>query len=611
MSTFSIQHGATPLCAWNLETGQATTHSRVVQRDGVLVLSEDKRVGFLLEPVVESWEHRLFIGDVSLNDIVPTSDDASGILVGERLFWRDFAYFDSARGETLLVLESRHQTAADDAWATLLTARIYVVPSKLGEDRYLAMSADMNRLSHSLLSDLYGKSRRSVDIKHSKGSQTYLSHEAELQSIESTLNRLDSLLQSIARRPASRVEVRTRSTMYWGSQRLDHTATAILARRGIDLRNEPRPIQVTERFRAETFDVSEHRIIQAFLLLLRQRIEYCAVAATSHARAIASERHLRDIRLGEGATIYESVDVPRLARLQRRVDVAEQCDTMIMAMQQLPFLREVPPAFQSVRDGMFQRNDDYKTVFLIVQRFLLEHAQWYEGEEYSSITKLTWRIFEQWAFLRTVDAFRTAGVDLSEWTDVLRQNLRSRFIIDFERGLMFEGHLGTDMRLRFRYEPWIYGHEMAVKAQESLHRGRSGGVAWSPDIVIECLQRNGDTWVSVYVIVLDCKYAARVTDQHWTGIMKYLEIRSTCTGKQVVKQLWLVCPSDVNRLQSEDPSLDFSSAGPSCEADEALRFRLCVSPDIADGDSETTKHHDGFKLFAEGTLAFLRRAFGQ
>jgi hypothetical protein len=599
-----------PLCTWNLEDGHVVIHEQAIERDNMLVLPEEARVGFVLDPAVEACEYRIFIGDVPLGDISPTPDDASGVLLGGRMFWRDLSYFDSARGHTPLIVETRSEAAGHDTWATLLSTSIYVLPSKLGEERYQAMSADLDRVSHGLLVDLYGKSRRSVDVRYAKAGRTHYSREAELQAIESTLVHIEGLLKSIALRPASRIVAATRSQEYWGAERLHPAAVAGLARSGTDLRTAPRPVRVMTRVKTETFDVAEHRFIRAFLALLLRRCEYCSVAAASHARAITAERHLRDIRLGDGPTIYESVDLSRIARLQHAVETAQRCEAMALAMQRLPFLRDVPSVFSRVRGGMFQRNDEYVALYLIIRHFLVECAQWYEGDAYSTITKLTWRIFEQWTFLRVVDAFRAAGVDLCEWTDALRQNLQSRFIIDFDRGLMFEAALGPDLRLRFRYEPWILARSAAIRAGETLFRGQAGEVAWCPDIVIECLRKHGDAWISIYAIVLDCKYTPRIRTHHWNGVTKYLEIRSTDTGRQVAKQLWLVYPSDLACVESEDPTVDFATSGPSCDASEAVRFRLSVTPDSMGSEGKLRPKDDGFAMFAEGTLAFLRRAFG-
>lgn len=607
MNTFAIQCGPTPLCVWNLDTGQVTAHKQVVLQDGILVLPEESRVGFVLDPAEEGMQFRISIGDVPLTDITPNPDDASGVLLGGRLFWRDLAYFDSARAHTQIIVEVRPEADEGASWRPVLSECVYILPSKVGEDRYEAMNADLDRVSHSLLSDLYGKSRHTIDLMHAKLGHTYQSREEELRAIEDVLLKLKELLLSIARGPVSRVVTTRCSRRYWGAQHLHPTAIAELARSGTDIRTAPRPVQILARVKRESFDVPEHRIIKAFLRLLFRRCRYCAAAAEGHARAITSEKHLRDIRLGEKPSLYESVDLPRISRLKSASERAIRCEAMTEGMLSLPFFQDVSAVFSIARGGIFQRNNEYRALMLIMQRFLLEHAQWYEGNDYTSITKLTWRIFEQWTFLRVVEAFRLAGVNLREWTDVLRHNLRSRFLIDFDRGLMFEGTLAQDIRLRFRYEPWILGHSSAVQAEETLYRGRAGEVTWCPDIVIECLRQSGDVWVAFYAIVLDCKYTPRVTSQHWSGITKYLEIRSTSTGRQVVKQLWLVSPSDEAGVRSEDPAIDFSASGPTCDENEAVRFRLAVKPDLLTNDPEANPVADGFTRFAQGTLAFLRR----
>jgi hypothetical protein len=86
-------------------------------------------------------------------------------------------------------------------------------------------------------------------------------------------------------------------------------------------------------------------------------------------------------------------------------------------MQEMPFLHDVIPTFGSVRDGLFQRNNEYRTVSAVIPRFLLEHTRWFEGSHYDEVTKLTWRLFEQWTFLRIVEAFGIIGLDLREWLD--------------------------------------------------------------------------------------------------------------------------------------------------------------------------------------------------
>jgi hypothetical protein len=69
-----------------------------------------------------------------LADIVPTLDDAGGVGLGDRIVWRELAYFESARGQTRILLEKQQQDAIPEQWAPVIAVDIYVLPSKLGED---------------------------------------------------------------------------------------------------------------------------------------------------------------------------------------------------------------------------------------------------------------------------------------------------------------------------------------------------------------------------------------------------------------------------------------------------------------------------------------------
>ncbi|MEQ9379593.1 MAG: DUF2357 domain-containing protein [Pirellulales bacterium] len=609
MSIFAIHRGPTPLCEWDLETGTSTARKPDIFKDNMPVLEEDLRVGFKLDPAQDGVEYRIFIGDVPLTDIAPTLNDAGGQITAGRVFWRDLQYFESARGKTKLLVEARREGEGDGGWAVVHATWIYVLPSKVGEQRYEDMSADLNRVSYSLLSDLYGKSQRTADLGYAWKRQAFHSREAELHAIEETLARLELLLNRIQYRPASRVVTDLLPQQYWGLRRVHPASIAATARRGVDLRTAPRPVKLTALTKTESFDVAEHRITKAFLEHIRRRCALCSSAALGHARAIHSEKHLRDVHLGDGASIYESVDLPKIATLKSAAETARRCETIATALQTLPLFQNVPATLSAPHGGSFQRTMEYRALLNTISTFLLRHAAWYNGPDYSLVTKLTSRMFEHWTFLRIVNAFRLAGLDLCEWTDALRHNLRSRFLIDFERGLMFEGAFGSSFRVRLRYEPWILTREAAVKSRETLYRGSTGKTAWSPDIVIECLRHNGDKWVTVYAVVMDCKYTRQVMNHHWNGITKYLEIRSTDAGRQVSKQLWLVWPGEPTGIRSEDSEIQFTADGPNSNQNEVLRFQLVVPPDELTTNVESSVRNDTFAHFAEGTLAFLRRSF--
>ena len=289
------------------------------------------------------------------------------------------------------------------------------------------------------------------------------------------------------------------------------------------------------------------------------------------------------------------------------MDRAERLRSVIEALNDFPILRGVTPRFDDVSSGDFQRSTEYRELFRLIRQFLLANAMTYEGDTFSAVAKLTWRLFEQWCFIRVVDAFRAAGVALREWSDTLRQNLASRFILDFDRGLQFEGQVATALRLRIRYEPWILGEHSATQAGETLYRASSTNVAWSPDIVIELLHESASGLEPLYVVVMDCKYHRGIRDYDWTDTRKYGQIRSLRTGRQVVKQLWIIGLGGSNALTSTDPAVTFDDNGPSCPGDELASFEMEVEPGALRSESDDVRSGDPFMRFASGTLSFLRR----
>jgi hypothetical protein len=612
MPVFSIQHGATPLCRLDVGSGTLTFHKERDHPDEVLVVEESEKVNFVLAPQTEGMEYRIFIGDVPLSDLLPAPDDASGAEMAGQLIWRRWPYFESARGHTRLLLEAQPEGSPNDRWQRVLALDVFVLPTKLGEDRYDRMAQDLQDLSRSLLVDLYGKSRQTHDVRYAKEGRAHTSREQELASINDVLGRLSVLLAAIGARPASRVIAESSLKQFWGSERLSPSAVTAMCRTGLSPRRAHRPLSVRGQRKVESFDISEHRVTRAFLEILKRRAHYCANVALEHMRAIDSERYLRHIRCGDQPTLYEKVDLPKIRRLRGAVTNAERAISVAENLAALPFLRHVRPELVAVRGGTFQRGRDYQLLLSLIRCFLLANAVWYQGHEMSEVTKLTSRLYEQWCYLKIIEAFRQCGLDLREWTDALRQNLRSRFILDFDRGLTFEGALTAGLRLRFRYEPWILGIESALKAGETLCRGSITDVAWSPDIVIECLARSGNAWHPVYAIVLDCKYKS--THQQFDEIIKYQEIRSTRKRRQVVKQLWLISPPppDVpSAITSEDPALLFDEGGPSCAPEETVRFRLTVAPGVENPLwTAGAARPDAFQKLAQGTMNFLRREFG-
>jgi len=611
MPTFAIFRSSSVLCSWDTESAISSPGSRALVRENVLILEEAEKLSFVLDAPVDGLEYRISIGDMPLDEILPNPQGAGGMVIGGRTFWPEFKYFESARGQTSIILESRYDQSPSETWVRVFIDNVYILPSKIGEDSYQSMSNDLEEVSRSLLIDLYGKSKQTHDLRYAKEGHKYHSRDHELSAIERVIEHLGLILDSIMHRPSSRIKTVLWCQNYWGGERLNPTSVAALSRHGINPMSGQRPLLIHTNRRFESFDIPEHRVVKAFLNILIRRAHYCAAVAKRHIRAISEEQPLRDVRIGDGPTIYESVDLPKIRRLQQAMQKADRSVSLISALSSLPFLNEVPPELIALKGGAFQRSREYEELLGIIRRFLLENAIWYEGSDMTEVTKLTSRLYEQWCYLQIVEAFRKCGLDLREWNDAISDNLQSRFVIDFDRGLLFEGALGSNLRIRFRYEPWILGEKTAVQSHETLCRGSAGEVAWCPDIVIECLMREADTWRPVYGIVMDCKYSKNINDHHWAQTAKYLEIRSVATRRQIIKQLWLVAPGSLSDVRSEDPAVSFGLSGPSCAPDEAVRFRLIVSPGMADQEEkyDGDDQRNPFILFAKGTINYFRKHY--
>jgi hypothetical protein len=129
--------------------------------------------------------------------------------------------------------------------------------------------------------------------------------------------------------------------------------------------------------------------------------------------------------------------------------------------------------------------------------------------------------------------------------------------------------------------------------------------------VIECLVKDGEKWKPAYGIVLDCKY--KIRNHNFEDIIKYSEIRSTETMRQVVRQLWLITlptPNSPPRISPEDPAIRFDDAGPSCAPDETVRFQLSILPEIEETTECMTAKPCKFLQLAQGTITYLLRHFG-
>jgi hypothetical protein len=607
MAEFAIQRGPTVLCSWDIPSGNFTFHEKAMQKQNRLVLGELERLSFsLVAPQVDS-EFRIYIGDMPLSDLLPVGVEPGGMVIAGRRHWPESAYFESGRGETKVRLESRSEGTSSDAWSPVLEISVWVLPTKIGEAAYETMADDLQKISHSLLVDLFGKSTKTYDIRFSKRLGRFRSAVEELDAIAAITDRLVGLLTKISHRPCAKVVRRTIRRDYWGTEELRRRALVDLSRKGIDLRTASRPVRaVVQSQRVESFDIPEHRLVNFLLHSLDRRTLICSHAANHHIKTINAERPLRDTRFGSAPSLYETVDLPKTQRLQRAVVTGIRLRRLIRAMQELPFLKGVSESLVFPRGGMFQQTHEYRELHRLLLHVLIAEPMWRAGSEYAAVAKLTSRLFEQWCFLQIVNAFRKCGLDLRGWGDVVREEAQTKFIVDFDRGLQFQGLLAPGLMIRLRYEPWILGQKAAQAKGETLCRISSETVAWSPDIVVEYLTLEGANWFPAYAIVLDCKYTATIRDQHWNDARKYSQIRGTESKRQIVRQLWLISLGE-NRIESTDPAVEFTQNGPSCPSEESGYFSMGVRPGSTGESATAGETSNVFDSFAGGTINYIRR----
>jgi hypothetical protein len=114
-----------------------------------------------------------------------------------------------------------------------------------------------------------------------------------------------------------------------------------------------------------------------------------------------------------------------------------------------------------------------------------------------------------------------------------------------------------------------------------------------------------------YAVVVDAKYTGRIREHHWEDTAKYLEIRATHSGRQVVRQLWLAYPDEAIGLSPGDSAIIWTPRGPDCPREETFLGILGLLPPEA--TAEPAEHEAGWiaepcanaVAFAGGLLAYL------
>jgi hypothetical protein len=566
-----------------------------------VVLSESDKIAFEINPKEIGREYEILVGDI------PLIQGHHGRKVVE---WNDNAYFDSARGQTPVLLRSKDVDGPEDIWTVRARFDAWVCPGKLTESAYQRMFDDLAVLSSGLVFDLLSKSRFSMASLRGmrSGAVAARSAQMELRLMSQLWSGFSKALVAIITQPETSLITHRAMMACHGTERLDPKELIQIVTRGIDPRQKetPRPFTAELTQLRHSIDTHEHRIIAAFLDVLSGRIRECYEKARLEISEIEQDRWFRD-RVGPGGlNLFETMDAPRIARLDSAATTADDLAKKVRMAQQLFPLKGLSDQFRAEASTPIFRNvRHYRQAWQIMMDYKNSSTVTVDsGTE--ERTKQTWRMYEQWVFLQIAAAFRNSGLRCSSQRDFINAVSKNRFTVDLQRDTRIVFAAPDGHRIVMRYEPWIFSRQIADGKGDTVYQGNDNDVPWSPDILIEFLKPSAEGGIQlVYAIVVDAKYARYPRNEHWSQVQKYMRIRSVATNDAIVRQVWLALPNQ-NGIVLDDDAIDWTPSGPSVSRHEFLLGALGIGPlseepTDAEGNSAATTVQE----FADGLLAYL------
>lgn len=543
-------------------------------------IGELQDCSFSVEPAEPAHRYLLRVGDMLADrgrDDSPTESPGEGHAFPGSSQWAAGQYFESARGDTALTLLSR-RTDGDGVWRRRLEARIRIVPTKLGEDRYEAMYQALSRLSLSFVHDLISKSAVRLGLDLAEVRTPVQSAQVRLRLIENLWTALAPALAQIERSPVTVLKRSNGRTRLWGGENLRSRAIAALAERGFSRDPRELPLKSHAFLLSESADTFEHQVIKGFLRRLLAHLMECADDARANVQALRVDRvMLRDFP-DAVLRIDESVE-----KLEKSIESAETRESQIRAARASQPFSRLRAESHPRRTPVFENVMPYRRVWNLMQQYSNRSAI-IVGSDVSQRVKATSKMYEQWVFFQCAAAIRALGCRCEEEVGVLQQKSRYRFTLNLDYGsrLSFAGPHGEIVTIT--YQPLIYGYLDAAARRDTLFRGQVA-TPWSPDILIEVLDKKrepGKPPQVLHALILDAKYSARLMDHHWAKVAKYAEIRSTATRAAVVRQVWIAYPGREPEIIPRDDFVEWGLEGPTVGPDETVLGSVALIPHVFD-----------------------------
>lgn len=583
-------------------------------------VSETDIYNFTVESKEPGVEYALWTGDISLSEGKSPNSLEQTISVGRNrrteACWDDGKYFDGARGRVLLRLASRFLSDEKSVWTERFELPIYVIPSKLTENSFRTMSEELRRIASGLLLDLISKSRGGVDVVFETNTPVRpSSSQQELVLLSKLWSKLSAALEEVFSEPWRTLSRVTALRQSYGCEKFDSRATAALASRGIDPRRSttPKPFFALQTVLRENADTLEHQIIAGFLQFLLERVNECLENIKRHKRALEDERKFRVLSSSAGVSLYESEDVPKLEKLEIASHKAYVLTEQIRLALKTDCMRCVTPRFAHPDSPVFRNVESYYRVRTLIQSYLSSSLVILD-EGYDERLKSNSRLYEQWVFIQIVAALREVGLSCVSRNGMLNRVRKYRYTLDIDRGASLTFTAGDGWYVVVRYEPWVLTRAAARQQLDTVYAELRGN-EWSPDILVEVFADSGQEKTqsipsAEFAFVVDAKYAKGITPDHWRNVDKYLKIRSTVTGEQIVRQVWIAAPcSDIRGdIWLDDISVHWTENGPDRDRSEQIRGIVSLIPDTTASAEESgwlVEPSDVAVQFVRGMLNYV------
>jgi len=563
----------------------------------VVGVEEARKYDVTVSPREADVEYRARVGDEPL---------APPAVFDRQVSWTDRPAFVGVRGRAEIVIESRGE--AGDRWTPRARLPVYVSATKLSQDRYETMTAELRGLAAGLLFDLYSKSLTGVAF--GPGRVAAHSNLVELRLLHALWSNVAGRLRDVSAAPVTRLTAARVVRWTDGRDRLDARAVARLAAAGTDPRRRgtPRPFQADIRTARETADTIEHRELRGLLDTIGRRLDACESSILAHVRALEEDRGYRDgYPAADGQTLFDLEDAPRLGRLAAARDrVAEIRRQVRRAAAAAPF-GGLTPAAPTFASPVFSQVEPYRAIRDHVRAYLRSAAVVLEDGAEERL-KSTHRLYEQWVFFQIASALRAAGLRCASHADLFASLGRRRFSLDLDRGARLTFHAADGRAAVLRYEPWILRLAEAEARGDAVYRSvKQDNAAWSPDVLLE-FYTPGNRPALAYAVVFDAKYTGRVRQEDEQDTDKYLRIRRTGSNNSAVRQVWRVCPDPELGVWLRD-DMEWGDAGPNVSLHDEVLGEIGLAP--AAGRAVAERVDDGWipepsELLTDFVRALLR-----